>query len=328
MKEKILRLIHEPSILVFLWFAFLLSPLLSFFRFYFMVKNDILKIHITSLSTLFLYFPFFISTVVFFILIFWFKRFIDKKASGAHQKTLVFLSISSVVFLVIARSLLVLEQRNYPNFLYGHFGLTVSQLETMSFVAALELFVFLFMLAYNRTFKLSKQNRLERNNGRAQMEIYSLILALVGLSGLIILSIYPFVNWSRLYGEVKGGFESRVGVHYKYIVLLAENTPTDVKIIHPPQGEKWPAIGNQPVLRYFLYPRVLISGALLDNQEFAMEIGSAYFVEIDTFSGLTHWPKIDERSKTIIFDESTEIKYKAIDTVFKSDEGSVYLVYF
>jgi len=311
-----------------LWLSFLLSPLLSVFRLYFVVKSDILNIHIVGLSTLFLYFPFFISSAVLIILIFWFRRFIDKKISETHKKTLRFLSISSVVFLVIARGLLVLEQKNYPNFLYEHFGLTVPQMELMSFVAALELIVFLFMLLYNRSFKLTKQNRQGRATGLAIGEKSSLFLALVGLSGLMILSIYPFVSWARLYGEVKGGFESRIGVHYKYMVFLAENSPPDVKIIHPPQGVKWPAIGNQPVLRYFLFPRTLISGALLDNQEFAQQIGIAYFVEIDPLSHLTHWPKIDERNKTIIFDERTEIKYKTIETVFKSDEGSVYLIYF
>src|SRR3990170_2329783 len=247
MRQKLLHAIYEPVVLILLWLSFLLSPLLSVFRLYFVVKSDILNIHIVGLSTLFLYFPFFISSAVLIILIFWFRRFIDKKISETHKKTLRFLSISSVVFLVIARGLLVLEQKNYPNFLYEHFGLTVPQMELMSFVAALELIVFLFMLLYNRSFKLTKQNRQGRATG--------------------------------------------------------------------------PAIGNQPVLRYFLFPRTLISGALLDNQEFAQQIGIAYFVEIDPLSHLTHWPKIDERNKTIIFDERTEIKYKTIETVFKSDEG-------
>jgi hypothetical protein len=144
----------------------------------------------------------------------------------------------------------------------------------------------------------------------------------------MILSLSPLVSRARLLGEVKGGFEGRVGVHYKYIIRLEKNSPTDAAIIHPPQGEKWPAIGNQPVLRYFLYPRTLISGALFNNQDFARQFETAYFVEIDPWSDSTHWPKIDTENKVVIFDEQTEIKYKKIEVVFKSDDGSVYKVYF
>src|SRR3990170_1501120 len=124
------QFIYKPAVLVLLWLAFLLSPLISVFRLYFLVKKDIFNIHIAGLSAFFLYLPFFIS-------------------------------FTSLVFLVIARILLVWEEKNYPNFLYSHFGLTVSQVETMSFVVTLELFVFLFLLSYNRSFKLL-QNRLEK----------------------------------------------------------------------------------------------------------------------------------------------------------------------
>lgn len=327
MKEKILRIIYSHVLLVLLWLTFLLSPLLSVFRLYFVVNKDFQNFRIIGLSTLLYYFPFFISSIVLLIIVLWFKRFIDKKISVLQRKTLIFLSISSVTFLILARFLLALEERNYPNFLYGHFGLTVPQLELMSFVTALELFVFLFMLVYNRSFKLLRQKS-QGASGLARREGYSFLLALTGLSGLIILSLSPFVSWTRLLGEVKGGFESRMGVHYKYIVLLKENSPEDVKVIHPPQGEKWPAIGNQPVLRYFLFPRELISGALLDNQELAEQIKVAYFVEIDPLSDSTHWPIFHEESRVIIFDEKTEIKYERLDAVLKTEDGSVYQVYF
>jgi len=66
----------------------------------------------------------------------------------------------------------------------------------------------------------------------------------------------------------------------------------------------------------------------LDNQELAEQIKVAYFVEIDPLSDSTHWPIFHEESRVIIFDEKTEIKYERLDAVLKTEDGSVYQVYF
>src|SRR3989337_4274681 len=97
------QFIYKPAVLVLLWLAFLLSPLISVFRLHFLVKKDIFNIHIAGLSAFFLYLPFLISLMVLIILILWFKRFIDKKIPKTYQKALIFISITSLVFLVIAR---------------------------------------------------------------------------------------------------------------------------------------------------------------------------------------------------------------------------------
>ena len=324
MKKKIQHYIYSPLVLTILWVVFLLSPLLSIFRRYYVVNSKFFNFHITGLSTIFLVFPIVVSFVVFIILVLWFKRSIDKKITEPQKKTMIFFSVSSLIFLIVARSLIIWEQGNYPNFLYQHLGLTIFQMELMSFVTALELFLFFFLVVFTQSFGKPKQEQKEIIKDQAGNEKYSSFLALAGLSILMILSIFTFVGWTYVYKGPKKGFESVLGVQYKYVYLLATHTPPDVKIIHPPQGEKWPATGNQPVLRYFLFPRTLISGALLNNQEFAQEIGSTYFVEIDPLSNITSWPKIDEKEKTIIFDQSTKIEYKVLEIVFKSVEGTVY----
>lgn len=286
-------------------------------------------LRIRGFSTFLYYFPFIISLVVFLVLLYWFKEFIDKKFSPAHKKTLAGLSFLSILFLVISRLLLDTEYNNYPNFLYEHFGITVSQLEFMSFIAALELLVFVSVLVYGLTFRMNRVGRWkDQTLNTPKLEKASFFLAIAGFSGLLILSAYTFLNWTLLSGEEKGGYETRIGRHYQYLVLLKEHTPIDAQIILPPQGDKWPAIGNQPVARYFLYPRILISGGLLNNQAFAETIKDAYFIEIDPLLVTTHWPIIEDVEKKLIFDEKTEIIYENLETVYESNEGKVYRAFF
>ena len=272
---------------------------------------------------------FIISLVVFLVLFYWFKEFIDKEFPLAHKKTLGFLSFLSIIFLIFARILLDLEYNNYPNYLYSLYGITISHLEFMSFIAALELLSFMSLLVYSASFNYKSINKLKRYGFiSSKLNRASFFVAILGFSGLLILSANTFLNWNKLSSGEKGGYESRIGRHYKYLVLLTNNTPSDANIIHPPQGDKWPAIGNQPIIRYFLYPRTLISGVILKNQEFASEVQEAYFVEIDKLFEESHWPIIDKFGKTIIFDEDNKIKYTQLEIIYESEDGSVFKILF
>jgi hypothetical protein len=268
---------------------------------------------------------------VLIILALWFKRFVDGRYLDIHKETLVLLSVLTLIFLIIAGILLNREYNNYPNYLYERYGLTLSQLEFMSFVAALELLTFLTIFTYGLKTKVGKIGRtpvLKRQAKESGTERASFFLAIIGLVSMIIFSIRPFFNWPVMLSEAQGGFERKVGVHYKYIKSLAIHVPKDETIIHPPQGNKWPAIGNQPVIRYFLFPRRLVSGALMENQEFAESMNTAYFTEMDVDIDLTHWPEINAKNKFVIFDEKTEIYYQKMDVYFEEGEIVIYKINF
>lgn len=47
-----------------------------------------------------------------------------------------------------------------------------------------------------------------------------------------------------------------------FIVNYTEENST---VIHPKQSEEYPVVGNQPLIRYFLYPRVLVSTTFADE---------------------------------------------------------------
>ena len=78
-------------------------------------------------------------------------------------------------------------------------------------------------------------------------------------------------------------------------------TPVNANIVLPPQGIDWPALSNPPVVRYFLYPRNLISAKVVTNNLFD-ELGTLYFVLIND-TDIKNWPLLDKEKKTVIFHE-------------------------
>lgn len=328
MINKLLKILKNPLSLFLLWMSFLLSPLLAFFRLHYVVDKNFFGSHIRGLSTLLFYFPFIMSALAFTVLTLWLKGLVEEKLLNFHKKILLVLSVLTLIFLVVAVKLLNLQYSNYPNYLYEHYGLTLSQLELMSFVAALGLLTFIVVFLYGLRSKIGGKSISRKQVKMSEMKDASYFVAIIGILCLIILSGQTFINWPILSREARGDFENKVGVHYKYLESLAEHVPKDGTIIHPPQGDKWPAIGNQPVIRYFLYPRKLISGVLMNNQEFAENLGSVYFVEIDPDLERTHWPEINKDKALVIFDEKTEISYKELKIYHENDGIIIFIVSF
>lgn len=326
--KKIQKMLRKPIFLFCLWISFLLSPLLGIFRMRYLLNRDIFGIHIKGLSTFIYYFPFLISFIVLIVLIIWFREFIDKKFTVAHKRMLFLLSILTLVFLMISSYLINLQYNNYPNYLYEHYGITFSHLRTMTFVASLELLTFMVVFIYtlkNRVGKVAFKTEPIIGSGS---EKASLFIAIIGFLSMMILSFQPIFSWPNLLSEARGGYEKKVGAHYKYINALEQCVPIDGLVIHPPQGDNWPAIGNQPVLRYFLYPRTLVSGALLENQDFALSLRQAYFVEMEDITSPSHWPEIDMKANAIIFDEINSIKYTELDVYCDQEGIKVFSVIF
>jgi len=65
-------------------------------------------------------------------------------------------------------------------------------------------------------------------------------------------------NFSLSYDD-----KMRLGVgkeFYDFTLFIKENTPEDAVILIPPQAYPWPQTGNAGYLRYFVFPRKVISG--------------------------------------------------------------------
>jgi hypothetical protein len=123
-------------------------------------------------------------------------------------------------------------------------------------------------------------------------------------------------------------YSDKFGKDFVYVQVLNKYTPLDSAIIHPPQNNNWPAIGNQPMLRFFLYPRVLISGTILDDSD-VCKSRDCYFVLIDSdYQGRPVWPEIDVKSNLITFDGSHKIKFYSLTEIPTSAGISLYKVVF
>ena len=327
MKNKLNKIIYRPSFFIFLWLIFISSPFFSFFRIRFLTEVGRGLIIVRGLSSFIYYFPVVISFVDLVFLILWLKDFFNKKLSWEKQKTLVGLSLISLIFLITSSLLINSEYGSFPNYLYSNYGFTVAQLELMSFVAAFQILSSVFFLAYH--YNLSARGKQGVGTKLiSSLNIGAFYLSVVGFFCLILLSASTFSRLPFIIKEEKMGYESKFGVQYKYLELLAQHVPNDATVLLPPQDEKWPAIGNQPVVRYFLYPRDLVSGLLLNNQKLADGVKEAYFVEITPDIESTHWPTINLSTNQIIFDEKSIVSYRNIDLIFKSDEGKVFKIIF
>ena len=304
-----------------MWILFILSPIVNILRYNLIIKQNLI-LPLMGLSSLMFYLPFFLSILAGTIVISWFRLLVGGFFDSRHKIVMVMASALSVVFLSISGYLINLEENNYPNYLYQHYGLTPDILKFMSFVCLLQLMLFMIisLLGATAAGKTSKKLKTKKKDLGFYVKA-PLVISVTGLAIMLIFSIALPINSRFLWDESRMGWEGRFGIHYKYLDALQGNVPESATVIHPPQGDKWPAIGNQPVVRYFLFPRKLVSGALINNNSVAEEIGMAYFVEIDPNSETTKWPIILSETKEVILDEENKIKYRLLEVV--SDDKSV-----
>ena len=252
------------------------------------------------------------------IIVAWIKRFIDEKVSREHTVALIVVALTSAIVNFIAGWLLDFDIYYYPNYLYSTYGVRP---EDLRFISTANYIVFgliagLIFVVVSRTLK----------KGIAGVWItdINIVLTTLGIVILLLLSLYPFSNIRTLLRIPKGDYETKIGWRYVYIESLSNIVPEDAKIIHPPQGSKWPEVGNQPIIRYFLFPRILISGALINDQAFVEEIGEAYFPYVTE----PPWPEINRAKKTIIFNEEDKVTYEELETISDKVDIVIYKIIF
>jgi len=324
--NKLIKFLGSYIFLLVIWGVFLMSPILSLIRFELINGKFIGNFHIGGLTTILYYFPLIISLIALVALAMHFRDFISGKIiQKESRKPLILLTSVTFLFLLLAGRLLNLEDANYPNFIYGHYGITISQLKLMSFICSLEVLGFIAANIYLIRVGGSKLGT--NNNSISLSERASFYIAILGLLSMLVLSSSTFFEWKNLMSDARSNYTGRIGNDYQYLKLISSNTPTDIKVVLPPQGDLWPAIGNQPVARYFLFPRTLISGELVNNQIFADSLAEVYFPEINSTNSRPNWPIVNTKNKTVIFDTITQIKYKDLKAM-NTDTNKFYKIIF
>lgn len=215
---------------------------------------DLLNTGLVSLILLVSY-PLFLLSY-FFVLSSSDKSFLKKLIT---RFTLLF----SVLILISSYYFKFAELRNYPNYVYTQFHIYLPFLEEFAYFQGVVLALSLFFI-----FKGSDKNNMQL------LDVVNLIRQPSHLIGLILVAlvIQSLLKFPGLFAqEFKDlrdisvsslNFEDRLVDLPRFAsqgVLLRDNIPHSAVVLHPSQGDDFPELSNQVLLRYFLYPRTLVS---------------------------------------------------------------------
>lgn len=328
MIKNILKILGDNKTLIFAWILYVLSPLVEMFRykyqFWFFSANEqfsmLLKAGTKAYLWIFLVFNL-------LIMLMWYKNLVKVNYLKInHYLTLAIIALMTVFYEIAIRVLLFVNQSHYPNYVFSVYGIKPEFLRIMSVInyVFLAIIVALFFSVYESKIKKSKNLGKKISNNTVSLLNRNTIINVFSFIVLISMSIYPIVSIPDLIKESGQVYNVRIGKEYVYIEALSKLTPTDSFVIHPPQSNEWPLFGNQPIDRYFLFPRTLISGNLVDSNEFLERFGPVYFVLVTETANSPEWPKINQKEKQIVFDMHNIVRYINLVEVGVFSDKHVY----
>jgi hypothetical protein len=310
-KKRLGEIIRNPLSVYLTWSVFLSYPLFSFIRHH---PSPLLPDRFQHPWSIFLHLPYISAPLFIVIVLFWTLTKINRELTRSQIISLYFVGISSVVTIVIGEYLLFLGSANYANYLYSRLGI---ETEKLSFMVSVSQLVFTFFLPF---IYIEKKFR-KRLPLKVKLVLFTLFL-------FIFSSLNFLTRVNYFWKTATAGPTMKYGWQFKYITALQE-TPIDAVIIHPPRDAKWPATGNQPVLRYFLFPRNLVDGKLISNESYAGQFNGALFVDIDPHDTEgVRWPIISTTLKEITFDDENPIAYSSLERISEIAGIAIYKVYF
>lgn len=119
---------------------------------------------------------------------------------------------------------------------------------------------------------------------------------------------------------------------YDYVDFVKANTPENSRILIPPQGFPWPQTGNAAYMRYFLYPRTLMSGKEFEPgvdliKEKYDYVLIAWGESKDLQFGFTNgWPKFNVKAESVTYLSTNGKGYQVTgDYIFdKESKGDLW----
>lgn len=221
-----------------------------------------------------------------------------------------------------------LESMTYTNFVFSKFHIHPLML------------LYPFLISFSEYF-------LTTNFNKAGRSIKRFLLSLLNINTILIpLLIIMFVN--NIFGsfsKVKDDiyfmvtninasrhlkYEFKLGkLFYRYVNFIIDNTESNSRIMIPPfPTYPWPQTGNAVYMRYFLYPRALLSGneySAIDNISKFDYVLVAWGETTTTTKGYTHgWPKFDVKAEYVLYlQDDGSIKKVVGDYIYKKVEGQV-----
>lgn len=254
---------------------------------------------------------FLVIFIVFLILNAW--NFTKSKKIEINEISFYIVGFLAIITFFLSNYLLGLELSNYNNFLYASYGITKTSVYWLSNTSLITIIMFGGFIYFDRKRLLKKRSL---SNQRMS--------AILALGILVWYSLLTFVKASDLIWYAKFTHD-KMFENYTNIVELKNNVPEDGVVILPPQSSIWPDISNAPIVRYFIFPRTIVSASYLTNQEMASDFDEIYFVGLH--NNTNTWPVIDKKRRVINFGVS-DLQYSDLKVESGSEETGVYKIIF
>lgn len=271
------------------------------------VRFDILTLFSSIFVGFSIVLPFF--SIVFLLLAVRLKN----ELSRTHKGILL---LGAIFFIVLSVYLLFLEKNNFPNYVYSTYGLKPTDLLLLLFLSLLLVAIYSFKIGYLHTVSVFHVS---------QLNIFAIPFLI-----LLLTAVYASRNAYGMVLAPQPTYEDLFDKEYKYLNAMVNAIPSDCPIIHPPKSSKWPSLSNQPFIRYFLYPKMLISGDLA-HQPMLSSMGSTYCFAAVNSDDPSSWPAINLTDRLINFSsdefsfDQSWIQYTTLESLPNETNENVHV---
>lgn len=100
--------------------------------------------------------------------------------------------------------------------------------------------------------------------------------------------------------------------------------PSESVIVHPPQDSRWPALSNQIILRYYLFPRTLVSGEIEGLRDAPPLQSEFYLIQSRNPALNQTWPDSIESWLETTFGQDTTLY--SIFTIWQGTNDTIYKI--
>lgn len=187
-------------------------------------------------------------------------KYINKSANSIFFNFLNVNKLAMPIIVVVYFLSSLLEQQNYPNFVFSHYHLHISFFMN---ILILNVYIIIIEILLDYNFLMLKYIKIPDLTPKniSKIIILLLIVAIISypvLRTFINISKMMIYHASLVIRNPNLNFDQRskkVISNYSYYKFLVEHTPESALIGVPPQRNPWLTIGNIGMVRYFLYPR-------------------------------------------------------------------------
>ncbi len=186
-----------------------------------------------------------------------------------NTKTLLLRAVFTVALLVLICSyyLRYLEITNYPNYVYTTFHIYLPFLEEFATLQGIVVILFLIFETVGKSIVKAIDTL---DMVKSPFYVVGVIVAATLVHNILKLPAIlmdEYKNQLAIIHSKQSLADTLIDlpVFGRQGVFLRDNIPTNAVVFHPSQSWDFPELGNQVLLRYFLYPRVLVSPGKLSQ---------------------------------------------------------------